>query len=209
MNCRVSGGVEGCGRCPACRQMLSGNSPDFFSLAPDGQNVRIEQIRELNRQLAFAPVERFRISVIRNAETMTGEAANAFLKTLEEPPSGNILILNTTEPIDLLPTIVSRCQRLSFQPVPLEEVCGWLVDTKGLPEPEARIIAHISQGSPGLAVEMLKMDFREKRREWISHLLAIHDMIRADAVSLAFDMATAAKEPTGKFRTTRKTVCRP
>ena len=197
LNCRNSSGVEGCGRCPACKQLLSGNSPDFYSLVPDGQNVKIEQIRELNRQLAFAPVDRFRVSVIRNAETMTGEAANAFLKTLEEPPSGNILILNTTEPIDLLPTIVSRCQRLSFQPIPVEEVCRWLVETKGLPESEAGIIAHISQGSPGLALEMLETDFRERRREWISHLLALHDMTRADAVSLAFDMASGAKSRKG------------
>ena len=197
LNCRVSGGVEGCGQCPACRQMLSGNSPDFFCLAPDGQNVRIEQIRELNRQLAFAPVDRFRVSVIRNAEAMTGEAANAFLKTLEEPPSGNILILNSTEPIDLLPTIVSRCQRLSFQPIPVEELRDWLMETKGLPESEARIMGHISQGSPGLAVEMLEIGFQEKRREWISHLLALQDMTRADAVSLAFDMATRAKSRQG------------
>jgi len=197
LNCRVSSGLEGCGQCPACRQMLSGNSPDFFCLAPDGQNVRIEQIRELNRQLAFSPVARFRVSIIRKAEAMTGEAANAFLKTLEEPPSGNILILNTTEPIDLLPTIVSRCQRLSFQPIPFEEVCGWLMEAKGLPESEARIIGHICQGSPGMAVEMLETDFKEKRRGWISHLLALHDMTRADAVSLAFDLATLAKNRQG------------
>ena len=197
LNCRVPNGLEGCGKCPACRQMLNGNSPDFLCLAPDGQNVKIEQIRELNRQLLFAPVARFRVSVIRNAEAMTGEAANAFLKTLEEPPPGNILILNTTEPIDLLPTIVSRCQRLSFQPVPVEKVCGWLMEEKELSESEARIISHISQGSPGLAVQMLERNFQEKRREWISDMLALHDMPRADAVSLAFDLTTQTKKRKG------------
>jgi len=197
LNCRASIAGEGCGQCPACRQLLGGNSPDFFCLAPDGQNVKIEQIRELNRQLAFAPVARFRVSVIRKAEAMTGEAANAFLKTLEEPPSGNILVLNTTEPIDLLPTIVSRCQRLSFEPIPVGEVCGWLMKEKGLPETEAHIIGHISQGSPGLALEMLETGFQEKRREWIANLLALHDMKRAEAVSLAFDMATRAKNRQG------------
>ncbi len=194
LNCRVPGALEGCGKCPACRQMLSGNSPDFFCLAPDGQNVKIEQIRELNKQLAFAPVARFRVSVIRKAETMTGEAANAFLKTLEEPPSGNILILNTTEPVDLLPTIVSRCQRLSFQPVPVEALCPWLMETKNLPESEARVVAQLSQGSPGAALEMLERDFQEKRREWIGHLLALFDMTRADAVSLAHDLSTRTKK---------------
>jgi len=197
LNCRDRSGFEGCGQCPACKQMLSGNSPDFICVAPDGQNVKIEQIRELNRQLAFAPMVRFRVSVIRKAEAMTGEAANAFLKTLEEPPPGNILILNTTEPIDLLPTIVSRCQRLSFQPVPVGEVCGWLMEEKGLPESEARIISHITQGSPGLAVEMLESGFQEKRREWITHMLALHDISRADAVSLAFDLATRTKKRKG------------
>jgi DNA polymerase III gamma/tau subunit len=54
------------------------------------------------------------VTIIRQAETMTEEAANAFLKTLEEPPPGNILVLNVTEPLDLLPTILSRCQRFLF-----------------------------------------------------------------------------------------------
>ena len=101
LNCREPSGIEACGDCPSCRQMTGGNFPDFVSIQPDGQNIKIEQIRELNRRLSFAPVSaRYRVCVIQQAEAMTGEAANSFLKTLEEPPAGNILVLNAVEPLN-------------------------------------------------------------------------------------------------------------
>ena len=106
LNCHEPVDFDGCGRCPPCRQILSGNFPDLLLIKPDGQKIKIEQIRDLNRKFSFAPVtDGYRICVISQAETMTIEAANSFLKTLEEPPPGNILVLNATEPLDLLPTI--------------------------------------------------------------------------------------------------------
>ena len=119
LNCREPVDFEGCGQCPSCRQFKGKNFPDFISILPEGQNIRIDQIKELNRKLGFAPVSGgYRVCVIHQADAMNDESANSFLKTLEEPPPGNILILRVTESLDLLPTIVSRCQQVPFQPLP-------------------------------------------------------------------------------------------
>ncbi len=118
VNCTSDTTGDGCGRCITCRQLSSGNFPDIITIAPDGQNIKIEQIRELNRNLNYKPVSgKYRITIIDWAEMMTEEAANSFLKTLEEPPSGNIIVLKVVDPRDLLPTIVSRCQRVPFNPL--------------------------------------------------------------------------------------------
>ena len=94
VNCTSGISDEGCGECITCRQLASGNFPDLISIEPDGQNIKIEQIRELNRSLNFKPVSgKYRITIINRAEKMTEEASNSFLKTLEEPPPGNIIVL--------------------------------------------------------------------------------------------------------------------
>ena len=116
LNCRQPSKGEGCGLCASCRQMMGGNYPDFMTVQPDGTYIKIHQMRELNRRLGFAPVSgRFRVCVIRHAEKMTSEAANSFLKTLEEPPPHVFFILATTEAHKVLPTIMSRCQHFDFR----------------------------------------------------------------------------------------------
>jgi DNA polymerase-3 subunit delta' len=115
----------------------------------------IEQIKDLNRELRFAPVSaRYRVCLIQQAEIMTVEAANSFLKTLEEPPPGNILILNAVDPRDLLPTNVSRCQRVSFSPLPFKDIADWLVKERDVDEETAEVVAKVSDGSPGRALKM-------------------------------------------------------
>jgi len=124
LNCEQPSGGEGCGHCRSCKQMESGNFPDLVLLEPEGQNIKIEKVRELERAFSFKAVAaKYRVTVVRRAETMTEEAANAFLKMLEEPPLGNILVLTVTEPLDLLPTILSRCQRVSFRPMLKRSSC--------------------------------------------------------------------------------------
>jgi DNA polymerase-3 subunit delta' len=193
LNCRNPTDIEACGTCPPCRQMAGGNFPDFISIKPDGQNIKIEQIRELNRRLSFAPVSaRYRVCVIQQAEAMTSEAANSFLKTLEEPPPGNILVLNAVEPLNLLPTIVSRCQRVPFQPLPVEAMIDWLVREKDMDRQRAIIVARASGGSLGRALRMAEDAFLEKRDAWISALLKLPLLSKGDALQLA--METADKE---------------
>jgi len=194
LNCHRPAGLEACKTCPPCRTMLGGNFPDFISIKPEGQSIKIEQIRELNRRLSFAPVSaKYRVCVIQQAESMTGEAANSFLKTLEEPPPGNILVLNAVEPLNLLPTIVSRCQRVPFQPLPVEAMVEWLVKEKEMDRQGATIAARASGGSLGRALRMSEPAFLEKRLVWISGLLTLPRLSKGDALKMAVETATGEK----------------
>lgn len=190
LNCREPDEFNGCGHCPPCRQMTGGNFPDFISIRPEGQNILIEQIKGLNRSLSFAPMSgRYRVCVVHQAETMNAEAANSFLKTLEEPAPGNILILKVTEPLDLLPTIVSRCQRVLFQPLADQDIKGWLIKNRGLDEETAMLLARISAGSPGRALRMHESDFLEKRKEWLSRLMKLPGLSAEEALTMALECA--------------------
>lgn len=190
LNCHEPSDYDGCGRCQPCRQMMNGNFPDFLSIKPQGQNIRIHQIRDLNRNFSFAPVSgKYRVCVIYQAETMTMEAANSFLKTLEEPPPGNILILNATEPLDLLPTIVSRCQRVPFQPLNLRDMTDWLVKRRGLSKETAMVLASISGGSLGLSFKMCDGNFLDKRQQWLLRLIELPGLSREKAFDMAFECA--------------------
>ena len=107
----------GCGICPACRKILSGNHPDRQVIEPEGSSntIRVEQIRDLRRLMSLRPNEgRRRIVVFDAADRMNEIAANALLKTLEEPPEESLLILVTSRPSALLATISSRCYPLRF-----------------------------------------------------------------------------------------------
>ena len=190
LNCLSPINFDACGDCRSCRQMKGGNYPDFLSFMPEGQNIKIDQIRDLNRKLSFAPVAgKYRVCVIYQSEAMTSEAANSFLKTLEEPPSGTIFILKATESLNLLPTIVSRCQRVNFQPLPVQDITNWLINEKGLNEETARILAKVSGGSLGLAIKMSENGYLDKRQEWLLSLINLPGMSDEKAIDMALEYA--------------------
>jgi len=173
LNCMGPVDGDGCGKCPSCKKIIAGNHPDLMVIEPDQEKktIGINQIREINRSLAFSPVlGQYRITIIDPAEGMTPEAANAFLKTLEEPPSGNIFILNVKEPGELLPTIVSRCQKVPFKPLPTEKIVQWLTRERTLDREEAKILAGLSEGSLGKALRMAEGDLLADRVSWV-HML--------------------------------------
>ena len=188
VNCSTDLSDEGCGNCVTCRQLASGNFPDFISLAPDGQNIKIEQIRELNRSLNFKPVSgKYRITIIDRAEMMTEEAANSFLKTLEEPPPGNIIVLKVVDPLDLLPTIISRCQKVPFHPLTHNVIQNYLVEHLGQDDNRAWIAAGISEGSLGRAVEICEEGFLDERKELIDHIIRLQEMSSVQVLDMAID----------------------
>jgi len=190
LNCDAPAGLDGCGACASCRKIINGNFPDFISIEPDGQSIKIEQIRELNRSLGYAPYAgSYRVCVIHRAEAMTGEAANSFLKTLEEPPPGNIFVLNATEPRDLLPTIVSRCQRVSFRPLKAEEILGILSKKTNLDRPSLEILARAADGSLGRALQMGESNYLERRQTWLKKLFALYGCSGSEAMNMAVEMA--------------------
>ena len=113
---------ENC-RCKACIEFDSNNNPDFMMIEPQDGKVKIDQIREMQRKVAEKPiVSDNKVYIIDDSDTMTSEAQNCLLKTLEEPPEHVKFILATTEPQKLPATILSRCQRFDFKRIPDEDL---------------------------------------------------------------------------------------
>ncbi|MFZ7111383.1 MAG: DNA polymerase III subunit delta' [Desulfatiglandales bacterium] len=186
VNCDAPVEGEACDRCRLCRQILNGNFPDLTVINPDGRSIKIEQIRELNRAFSFKPVAgRYRVSIVRQAELMTEEAANSFLKTLEEPPEGNILILDVKEPRDLLPTIVSRCQKVLFRPIPAPLIEKWLQDHMDVDPLRASVLARISQGSLARALDLNDDEFMEERGYYVSQFQRLATLSASELLEMA------------------------
>jgi DNA polymerase-3 subunit delta' len=117
LNCASRSG-DGCGACPSCRKIAEGVHPDVSVVRPDGQFIKIDQVREVADNLALIPLEaRKRVVVVCRAERFNPPSANAFLKTLEEPPPDTLIVLTADHASALPETIVSRCMRLRFVPL--------------------------------------------------------------------------------------------
>lgn len=147
--------------------------PDVWALVPDPvrlknpvarPTLRIGQLRAVQRAAYFRPMGRRRVFILDGAETMRWDVANVFLKILEEPPGSATLILTAPSPFSLLPTIVSRCMQFHFAPLPLAEV-EQILKSHGQRKPsELKLAAQLSEGSPGLALELNLEDAGEKRK---------------------------------------------
>lgn len=146
-----------CGECIACGKIDRHNHSDFHTLAPEeGKRwIRIDQVRELQSSMMIRPIESDRrVVIIDGAECMNEAAQNAFLKTLEEPPPGTLIVLVAPGLHQLLPTIVSRCRIEQFGPLSNTELAGILTEKRGLDENEAILIAGLAYGSVGAALSM-------------------------------------------------------
>ena len=156
--CRAAEGRP-CGDCLSCRKLRSGNHPDFIEVVAEDRtaHIRIEQIREVERFLALTPNEsRAKVVLICDFERSTIGAANALLKTLEEPPSYAHIILLAADADLLLPTIVSRAQQISLRPLPNREIAEALVATWQVDEGTADRLARVSGGRVGWAVRAVR-----------------------------------------------------
>ena len=194
LNCMNPSGGEACGRCVPCRQMAGGNFPDLEILRPEGRVIKIEQVRELIRRIGLKTASgRYRVTVVERAEWMTMEAANAFLKTLEEPPPCNILILNVAEKRDLLPTVLSRCQRVPFRPLPTDLIAAWLQREQGMSGDTAAVVARLSEGSLGRAARMAGSDMDGLRETHLENLLSLFKRPRTEILSMAIQYAREEK----------------
>jgi DNA polymerase-3 subunit delta' len=170
-NCE--GGVEdGCGSCSACRKVMQFNSPDFTRIEPGGaaRVIAISDIRRLRREIYLQPVEgKYKVFLLSCAERMNEESGNALLKVLEEPPEKSLLILSTSHPHLLLPTILSRCQVVAFRKLAPEEVAEVLRKKMDVGDAQAGFAANLSEGSPGRAMTLLRdgLDERERVMSWL------------------------------------------
>jgi DNA polymerase III subunit delta' len=146
--------------------------PDVWALVPDPVRLknpvvrpvlRIGQLRAVQRAAYFRPIGRRRVFILDNAETMRWDVASVFLKILEEPPGSATLILTATSPFALLPTIVSRCMQFHLAPISEQEVERVLRERSERKPSEVKLAAQLSEGSPGLAMEMNVKEVVEKR----------------------------------------------
>ncbi len=163
LNCLQPGTEGGCDSCTSCLKIEKNCHPDLVHLKPEKTQITIDQIRDLEEQLAYPPFgNRYRLILLDKASELNVWAANAFLKTLEEPPAGNIFVLLVNDPGELLPTLVSRCLRLHFSPLSLDRISRMLITGKGADPEKAQVISRVSGGSLGRAVHLFEKFSEEK-----------------------------------------------
>ena len=172
VNCEKADEIhDSCGKCPACLKINRHNHPDIFFIEAEGQFIRINAIRDIQEQMTFKPMEgRRRVFVIDNADKMNDQAANALLKTLEEPSPANILILVTAKPYTLPSTIISRCRHMRFNPLSIDTVAKFLIERMNMEKKKALLLAGLSGGSIGQALELNKDDVIAYRTETLKLL---------------------------------------
>ncbi len=173
--------------CGSCRKIEKGIHPDVVLVEFTGvKNIKVDQVREeVEDKLFLKPFEgRYKVVIVDESDRMNNSAQNAFLKTLEEPPRDSVIILITSRPASLLPTIRSRCQLLWFNPLEEGLIAEILVARSGCSEDEALLFAKLSGGSPGKALK-LDRDMIAWRKKLISALESINRYSASDISGLA------------------------
>ncbi|MEA4846443.1 MAG: DNA polymerase III subunit delta' [Clostridiaceae bacterium] len=154
-----------CGSCHSCIRTSSGNHPNLELVKPTGRSIKIKQVRQIISDSAKKPFESgYKIIIIENAEKMTIDAQDAFLKTLEEPPENTVFLLLAENHNLLLPTIVSRCQIYRFKPVNRLEMKSYIEARYDYSSREVEAAVRHSGGVVGRALELLKDKERSRVR---------------------------------------------
>ena len=189
-----------CGTCPGCKQVVAETHPDFIAVRrpEDKQALPVETIRQLCGQLSMKPMSgKYRVAVVEDADNLTDESANAFLKTLEEPGPGSILILIGSSPDTQLETVVSRCQVVRFAPLGTDDIEAILLERGLISQPaEARRLAEQAEGSVARALALADHEYRDARRAVIHELVETGSPLGPHIAKLMEDLAkNASKEP--------------
>ena len=188
-----------CGECPSCLRIMSGKHADIQEIAvgklgADGKpmtEIGIEEIRQLQHSASLPPFEgKFRVYIIDGADTLSIEAANCLLKTLEEPAANVVFFLLTTRE-DLLPeTVLSRCQRVELVPLPSPRIESALVERWCVPPERATLLARLSHGSLGWALGATDQGTLDQRNELVEQLIETADADLETRFAYASQLAT-------------------
>ncbi len=173
-----------CGQCSQCLKFVRGNHPGFIS---GGTSIKIDQIREVHQQVHYTQ-DHYQVWIIDSAHKMTLQAANSFLKLLEEPPEKTVFILITNNLDQILPTIRSRCQLVGFRRLSdrlVKDLLTINIDPKPDDEQRVMLITKIARGSIGRAIDLWDSPVLE-RREWlINQLIRIPDLSMPEILGLS------------------------
>ncbi len=174
LNCEThsdSTDLECCGTCRACLQIEQRTFPDTLWIEPDQERanpqIKIEQIREIEQHMIYQPLigER-KICIIDEADRMTINAANALLKTLEEPPAHSLFLLISSRPTALPATVRSRCQSIRFTAPPQTQVEAAIILQREMPPEDAKFLAMVTESRIGAALTVEMEDIRAQQQEW-------------------------------------------
>jgi DNA polymerase-3 subunit delta' len=174
LNC--DGPEPPCGQCRSCQRILEGKHADVTPIGLDSRTeIGIDDIRGLQRLANLPPYEgKCKVFIIDEAEYLSTEAANSLLKILEEPPQRVVWLLLAAEEEHLLPTIISRCQRLELKPVPAEQVQEILINSYNVDDDKAKLLTQLCHGRLGWALSALANDdILEQRSQRIAKLVPL------------------------------------
>lgn len=167
--CKTPAAAAACGQCKSCLLLAAGNHADLLLLQPENASLGVDEIRRLTDfTQGKAQQSGNKVVLLRHAERLTEAAANALLKTLEEPPQGCFLILCTAQAQRLRPTILSRCQRWDLAPLTTSQLSDYLLTQQQGPIPD--FIASFSGGAPLKALNLLQSSELETLQQLIAQL---------------------------------------
>ena len=177
LNCPNGAPGVPCKTCRTCKQIEAGQNADLMVIQAEseGGTLKVEQVREVQKFLSLRPYQSpYKIVIFLRFQEANPNAQNALLKTLEEAPSYGLLLLTADNAEQLLPTIVSRCEILRLRPLPVEAVTEFL-QARQVDAQQARLLAHLSGGRPGVALRLLgdekALAFRTEKLDDLAHLL--------------------------------------
>jgi DNA polymerase-3 subunit delta' len=181
VNCLDPVDFDCCDKCISCKKIDSGTHPDVTEVSPETDEIKIDAIRKIEETLSYRAFEgRRKVVIIDEADTMNINAANAFLKTLEEPPSESLILLVSSNPDSLPDTIRSRCTNIRFRLLPMDECRKLVAAGTGIKDAETlemELVLGLAMGRPGLAVSR---DFTAEKK-WFLKLL--NDMVGGESKS--------------------------
>lgn len=185
--------LDACDECASCKKIRNKTHPDVRIVEPDGENIKVEQLRDVLRDVSFKPYEgRWKVFIFDRAESLLPATANLFLKTLEEPTKRTLFILISSKKELLLPTIVSRCQNVKFGGIPLNQLSDILKKEFKLSDEEAGFYALAAEGSIGRGTSLVTGEWKkasETYLETIQKFLSSADLDSATGIEALFSLS--------------------
>lgn len=187
--CQEGNGGEPCRQCHACRQVLSGNHPDIIYVTHEKPaSIGVDDVRrQINDTVQVKPYSSsYKLYIVDEAQKMTVQAQNALLKTIEEPPAYAVILLLTTNSEAFLPTILSRCVKMSLKPLSDGQVRAYLTDQLNVTPSQAEVFTAFARGNLGKAISLSQSEEFQQFYEELIKLLA--RLKKADLTELLEDV---------------------